>query len=108
MRAESDSSLMTIARREFVELPDGSVGAVRCVAGLLWITEHGSSRDCVLGPGQSLALVGRRRVLIQGLRPSTLRLEPSAPRAVPARGVRHALVGWLDALDPLHHLGLRG
>lgn len=108
MRIESDSRLLKIGRREFVELPDGYGDTVRCVAGSLWITEHGSGADCVLGPGQSLRLAGRHRVLVQGLQASTLTLTREARGALTARRIRHVLASWLEALNPLHHHGLRG
>lgn len=108
MRTESDSSLMNIGCREFVELPDGSGDAVRCVEGSLWITEYGSSRDYVLGTGQSLPLDGRRGVVIQGLRPSRLRVIRRAADATAHRGLWHAVALRLSGLAALHRHGVRG
>lgn len=108
MRTESDSSLMKIGCREFVELPDGSGDVVRCVEGLVWITEHDNSRDFVLGAGQSLPLDGRRGVVIQGLRPSRLRVIRRAAHRAPRRGLWHAVTLWLGELSAMHRHGVRG
>jgi hypothetical protein len=99
---------MKIGRREFVELPDGNGDIVRCEEGSLWITEHGSSRDFVLGPGQSLPLDGRRGVVIQGLRPSSLRVIRGAAHRAPVRGLWHAATLWLSELPAMHRHGWRG
>lgn len=90
MRTETDSSLVTVARREFVELPEGRITRLHCVSGLLWVTEHGRSGDLVLRPGQSHTLEGGRSGVIQALQPSTLRLHPQQPQ--PLRPTRRNAV----------------
>lgn len=94
MSSESHSSLMDIGRREVVELPGDASATVRCLTGALWVTEYRNGRDFVLGPGQTLTVDGRRRIVIQGLQPSTLRLYRSDAGNMDVRRIWQALARW--------------
>lgn len=50
---------------------DGRVNVrVRCVSGLLWITQHGDFRDYVLEPGEARTFRGPGSVVIHPIEPS--------------------------------------
>lgn len=108
MRPEFDSSLLDIGLREVVEWPDGSCDTLRGVSGSLWITEYRNGEDVVLGAGQSLSLAGRRGVVVQGLRPSRLRVMRPVAHGFALRAAWRAVRRWLRAHVALHHHGAPG
>lgn len=109
MRTETEARLVRVGRQEFFKLPNGSCDVVQCVSGSLWITEHASSEDFVLSPGQSLRVGERRSVVIQGLKPSTMKLsQTKRVAAIHKHSIRNVLAVLMSALDPLHRSGLRG
>lgn len=108
MRTETETRLIKVGRQEFFKLPNGSCDVVQCVSGSLWITEHASSEDFVLSPGQSLRVGERLSVVIQGLKPSTMKLSQKRVAAIHKHSIRHALAVLMSTLESLHRLGLRG
>lgn len=47
---------ITLQPREGATLAPGSALRIRCLAGMLWITNHGDSRDRLLAAGDSVEL----------------------------------------------------
>lgn len=92
MTIKRDSSLVKLDHRRIVELADGTGASLTCVAGALWITQHGRSEDLVLTPGRSLVLDGRGTAVVQAISASAFRLQ---------RPAAHGLIGRiLGALAP--------
>ena len=52
---------ITLQVREGATMAPGEAVRIRCLAGTLWITNQGDSRDHVLDPGDSIDLPGARR-----------------------------------------------
>ncbi|GLS05460.1 hypothetical protein GCM10007860_26130 [Chitiniphilus shinanonensis] len=63
---------------------------LRCIAGALWITEHGC--DLIVRAGERCRLQGGDKALVQALRPSHFSIE--APQSPPLRW----LARWLPRL----------
>lgn len=108
MSTESHSSLMNIGRREVIELPGDTSATVRCLTGSLWVTEYRNGTDFVLGPGQTLTVDGRRRIVIQGLQPSTLRLNRADASDVDVRRIWQTLARWPAHFPSLRHHRIPG
>lgn len=53
--------------------------SLACVRGRLWVTSSGDREDYILGEGESLSPIKRRKVLIYALLPSQVRLVLTAP-----------------------------
>jgi hypothetical protein len=97
MEIQTNRILVDLERRELLALRAAHEVRVICAEGELWITEHGSLDDRVLGPGCSVWLEKRPGVtLIQALRRAHILLECSR----------------LELRNPayraLHRLGLSG
>lgn len=58
---------MQLQRRELLCLPGGQGLAVSCLAGSLWITQHGDRKDVVLEPGEALELDRPGMAVVQAL-----------------------------------------
>lgn len=60
---------------------DGGAGVlVRVWKGEIWLTQEGSTKDHVLGAGQSFRVDPGRAALAQAFRRSVISLTPPAPR----------------------------
>jgi len=60
---------------------DARGATVRCVRGLLWITQDGHRRDIVLEPGQSHLIDDDSRAIVFALRPSAVDVSGLKQRA---------------------------
>lgn len=74
MNASSESSPVTLQRRQVIEFEIASGDSILCVSGCLWGTFANSSEDIVLMPGQSFSPGRMGCLVVQGLGVSTLRL----------------------------------
>lgn len=99
MLIELDSPLIPLKARGLARLHDAASTRIVCVAGTVWITLDGDTRDIVLSAGDSFQVDRRAGVLLYALGDACVRLE-AAPREAragsrsPARTappVRHAL-----------------
>ncbi len=78
-------STLVLARGELVSLLlRGRLCIVSCVTGTLWVTMGGHQEDCMLGPGQEVALGGRGRIVVEALRTATVRFELHSAERVKA------------------------
>ena len=71
-----------LAKRELLALGCIEGHELACLAGELWITVDGSSKDIILGPGQRWKVTGSAPVVVSALKPS--RLVTSDPRGLAA------------------------
>jgi Protein of unknown function (DUF2917) len=65
MQRHTDPALTRLASGASLTLPHGSGRGVAVFAGWVWITEEGDPRDHFLGAGDSLALRGEGRAVVQ-------------------------------------------
>ena len=63
-----------IARNEIVEVQQPLGITIECLAGSIWVTLDGDSRDVVLGTGQIFIVDRPQRTLIQALEAAHIRL----------------------------------
>ena len=59
-------NLLLKGEREIIRKKDKSV-RVRCISGLLWITQEGDIRDIILKPGDEFTITNRGVALISSL-----------------------------------------
>lgn len=76
---------MQLQRRELLCLPGGEGLAVSCLAGSLWVTQHGDCKDVVLEPGEQMALERPGTAVVQAL--TAARLAVAGGRAEAAQWV---------------------
>lgn len=58
----------------FIWPAPANVRAIRCVAGLIWITQEGDPRDHVLAAGQSFMSDRSGKIVVQAMDDSTIRV----------------------------------
>jgi hypothetical protein len=64
---------LNLSKDEVFLLRDLSIGqALYGLAGMVWVTQEGDSRDHMLGPGGSFQVRTQGRVVVQALKPSRL------------------------------------
>ena len=81
--------------REVLDIRDGQGLVVRCLAGALWITQHGDTDDVVVTAGQCFLLDRRGLALVSApVAPATLVVE-KATRGAPCAAQRYAAPGRL-------------
>lgn len=57
-------------------LPDPRGVRIECLSGELWITQDWQRRDVLLAPGQSYAVDGSHRLLVQALQTARFQVHP--------------------------------
>jgi hypothetical protein len=67
MQRHTDPALTRLAPGALMSLPRGAGHGIAVFAGLIWITEEGDLRDHFLAAGDSLALRGVGRVMVQAV-----------------------------------------
>jgi len=71
------SATLAIARGKLLRIERARGTVIHCVTGTLWVTQHGDSKDYLLGPGQVLRIENDGPALAHAVRSATLRLEPA-------------------------------
>ena len=79
--------MIALEREASLRVEPGARVEIRCLSGVLWITQQGDARDLFLAPGESFELLPRGRTLITALEPSMVRVI-DAVRTQPR--IRHA------------------
>jgi hypothetical protein len=69
------TAILEIPRGEVREIGCHQPLAVRCLEGMVWITQEGDSRDHLLSAGQELRLEGLGRVVAEALKASRILVE---------------------------------
>lgn len=90
MNADTNSSFVTLERREMIEFTEEANNAIFCFSGSLWITRQGRCEDIILEPGQSIMLDGKGCAVVQALGYSTLR--------VTRRAAASRFADWVQAI----------
>jgi hypothetical protein len=76
MDIQADRIVVQLERRELLRLRADREILITCARGELWITQHGSLDDNVLGAGASIRLEKRSGpTVVQALRPARMSLE---------------------------------
>jgi hypothetical protein len=93
MNIALDASTLSLARDGLIAVRDGKGTRVRCISGNVWITEDHSSRDTIVGPGESFTIRRAGLTLIMALQPATLQL------CEPRGSLGERVSGWLARLS---------
>lgn len=69
---------------------------ITCVAGVIWLSIEGDTRDILLAPGNSYTLTSGGLAVMEGMPHATIRLERRAswPQHAASRLIRAALARW--------------
>ena len=81
--------------REVLDIRDGQGLVVRCLAGALWITQHGDTDDVVLNAGQCFVLDRPGLALVSAPAGSATLVIEQPSRGVPCTGRRFPTPGRL-------------
>lgn len=109
MACSESGTVVTLAAREAITLPDVRGATLRVTQGTLWLTEERDRHDIVLRPGDNWLVESNGNTVVEaqdatefcivGRQGAALRLP--APRHAPA-GILSTLAAWLSP-PPRHH-----
>jgi hypothetical protein len=101
IRARNDAMLwlkqeevLPLARDRMFALRDAQGSQVRCLSGLLWVTEDQRVTDLVLKPGESFTIGHQGLVLVMALDASNLRIDHDRGLGAIARLLRRLGQRW--------------
>ncbi len=77
-------------KHQHLHMHDACGWTVHALAGTIWITQDGDTRDIVLEAGESFILDHERKALLSPLDQAQLSLEPGPCRQAAQRGARPA------------------
>jgi len=86
--------VLPLARDRMFALRDAQGSRVRCVSGLLWVTEDQRVTDLVLKPGESFTIGHQGLVLVMALDPSNVRIDHERGFGALARLLRRLGQRW--------------
>ncbi len=90
--------VLALRTGQVLTLDDGEGARIEARLGTLWVTQEGSSKDHIVGPGDSLVVTRPGRTVVQALQPAWLIIEEPAREKVASE--RSAIpAGWREALD---------
>jgi Protein of unknown function (DUF2917) len=81
MDIELRSGAVTLARNQLIRIDHGRGAVIRCLDGLLWVTQHHDSKDYVLTAGENLRIHSHGPALIHAMKPASVRVEAPASDA---------------------------
>lgn len=93
MNIKARIARLALGRRDTLILEAARGALVRCVEGLLWITQDGDRADHIVGAGDSFRVDRDGSVIVQATRPARVAIESPRDDA-PAR--------WWDRLSRGH------
>lgn len=83
MIIDIDVSRLSLGAGERVRLPHAQGASVAVIAGRVWLTQEGDTRDILLTPGDSFEIAGPGLALVQALGEARIALLPPAGRSAP-------------------------
>jgi len=86
--------VLALGRDRMFALRDAQGSRVRCVSGLLWVTEDQRVTDLVLKPGESFTIAHQGLVLVMALDASNLRIDHERGFSAIARLFRRLGKRW--------------
>lgn len=72
MRIHGVNATISLLPEGSLRIQSGRGVEIRCLSGLLWVTQAGDARDLFAASGQALRLVPRGLTLVTALEPSLL------------------------------------
>jgi hypothetical protein len=79
MHIELNSSTITLAPASVLAVQDGAGTRIRCLSGVLWVTQEGELKDSIVRAGDTLILHKPGRTVISALDAASLTLVRPAP-----------------------------
>ncbi len=86
--------VLPLARDRMFALRDAQGSRVKCLSGLLWVTEDQRVTDLVLKPGEHFTVAHPGLVLVMALDASSLRIDHARGFGTLARLLRHLGQRW--------------
>ncbi len=87
LRLNPDGETFQLQASQFAQLCDAAGWTVRALAGMVWITQDGDTRDVVLQAGESIVLDRNGLALLSPLGDAHVSVALCAGRAAPRHGV---------------------
>ena len=81
MQVNLASPQLALDPGEVLTLDDAAGTRIQARLGTVWITEEGSHRDNVLGPGEAFTVARDGRTVVQAIKTAWLTLVPARPAA---------------------------
>ena len=75
MNLELDRPTLALDAGEVVTLDDASGSRISARLGSVWVTFEGSTKDVILGPGESVVVTRNGRTVVQALRQSFVTIQ---------------------------------
>lgn len=100
MNVRLNTMPVCLAKHQAVTLNRADGALIRCLRGVLWITQNRDQRDIVLNAGESFTLDRKGPAMVWSLADSTVELRPRPPQRLDAavriwvQRARQALAGW--------------
>ena len=80
MNIELHSSTVTLPPTSVIAVQDGAGTRIRCLSGVLWVTQEGELKDSIVRAGDMLTLHKPGRTVISALELASLTLMGPEPR----------------------------
>lgn len=84
MNVRLNTMPVCLAKHQAVTLTGAHGALIRCLRGVLWVTQNRDQRDIVLNAGESFTLDRRGPAMVWSLADSTLELRPHPPQRLDA------------------------
>jgi Protein of unknown function (DUF2917) len=79
MQVELNSSTVTLPPTGVISVQDGAGTRIRCLSGVLWVTQEGELKDSIVRAGDMLTLHKPGRTVISALEQASLTLTGAQP-----------------------------
>jgi hypothetical protein len=81
MQLNVDTPQLALDAGQVVSLDDAAGTRIEARLGSVWITEEGSQKDNVLGPGETFTVAHGGRTVVQAIKASWITIAPGRPAA---------------------------
>jgi hypothetical protein len=78
MQPNNKASVLTLEAGQVLSLDDAEGLRIRARTGTVWVTEEGSRKDHIVGPGDSLIVARPGRTVVQALQQARITIGYSA------------------------------
>ena len=94
MNVRLNTMPVCLARHQAVTLTQAQGALIRCLRGVLWITQNRDQRDIMLNAGESFTLDRKGPAMVWSLSDSTVEVRPRPPQRLDGAAMRQ----WLQRL----------